>query len=328
MRGPARQGTGGPAKRAVAVLPFVDLSGGPGDDYLADGIAEALITSLGETGRMHVIGWTSASALRGSRLSATEIGRSLHVDTLVEGSVRRSGDTVVVVVRLVATDSGVQKWSTTVTYPKADLVELQTAVAKAVAQQLDAAVPRRRHVRAIDPTAHDAYLRGVFLLNNQPDEWQDACRAELERAVSLSPRFAAAYAALSRWHNLTGRLEPSDAVVDHRALAQAEHCARQAIESDPKLAEGHSALANVHFFRLRIPDALRSWRKATELDATCARAWSGLALCHAQHGAGRRRAGLRRSRRADRAAVDLDMEQRGHRQLCGGFVRTVHRGVR
>ena len=60
------------------------------------------------------------------------------------------------------------------------------------------------------------YLRGVFLLNNQPDQWQDACRAELERAISLSPRFAAAHAALSRWYNVTGRIETSDGVVDHR----------------------------------------------------------------------------------------------------------------
>ena len=105
---------------------------------------------------MHVIGWTSASALRDSRLSAPEIGQHLHVDTLVEGSVRRHGDTVVVAVRLIATDSGVQKWSTTVSYPKADLAQLQATVAKAIAQQLDAVVPGRRQVVVVDPSAHDA----------------------------------------------------------------------------------------------------------------------------------------------------------------------------
>jgi serine/threonine protein kinase/Flp pilus assembly protein TadD len=271
----------GRSKRGLAVLPFLDLSEGSRQDYLADGISEAVITHLGETGRMHVIGWTSASALRGSGLSAAEIGRTLNVDTLVEGSVRALGDAIAVAVRVIEAHSGLQKWSTTLTQPRADLAELQAAVARAIAQQLASVVPGRRQVRAIDPEAHDAYLRGIFLLNNQPDEWEAACRSELERAIALSPRYAAAHAALSRWYNLSGRLTPTDGVTDHAALAQAEYWARQAVEADPRLADGHSALARVHFFRLRIPEALASWGRATELDATCANAWAGLALCYA-----------------------------------------------
>ena len=318
----------GRSKRGLAVLPFLDLSEGSRQDYLADGISEAVITHLGETGRMHVIGWTSASALRGSGLSAAEIGRTLNVDTLVEGSVRTLGDAIAVAVRVIEAHSGLQKWSTTLTQPRADLAELQAAVARAIAQQLASVVPGRRQVRAIDPEAHDAYLRGIFLLNNQPDEWEAACRSELERAIALSPRYAAAHAALSRWYNLSGRLTPTDGVTDHAALAQAEYWARQAVEADPQIGgwafrAGQGALLPLAytggFGQLGPSD-----RVGRDVRQRLGR--SGPVL--REHGQGRGCRVVRRASRRDRAALDVDPQQRGDRPLRRAQLRALHRGVR
>jgi len=239
-----------PPSHSIAVLPFVNLSGDPGQEYFSDGLTEQLLSSLVAIEGLQVAARTSAFSFKGKDTDIGTIARKLNVGAVLEGSVRRSGNTVRVTTQLINAVTGFHLWSHTYDRDLGDVLKLQTDIANAVASALKvsllADVATKIELGGTrNPAAFDAYLRGrkAHLAAHNDKGYQTAIAAYTE-AVRLDPNYALAFAnrslALSSY-----ALEVSGPVV-RESFDEALRDARKAITLTPDLAEGRMALAT-HF---------------------------------------------------------------------------------
>ena len=155
---------------SIAVLPLVNLSGNPAEDYFADGMTEALITQLAQIGSFRVVSRTSVMRYKGSDKPLPEIAKELHVNGIVEGSVERAGDRVKVTAQLIDAPADQHLWASSYDRDLHDVLELESEVAAAIAGEINAKVTakaqdRLARARPVNPEAHEAYLRGLYKLN-------------------------------------------------------------------------------------------------------------------------------------------------------------------
>ena len=258
-----------PAIRSVAVLPLANGSADPAQEFLADGMTDALINDLAQIGALKVISRTSVTRYKGTATPLPDIARELHVDAIVEGSVHREQGRVRVNVRLVHAATDHHVWAQTYERSVDDVLTLQREIAKAVAIAIRAVLtPEERSrlalaARPTDPLAFEAYLRGRH-------NWNDRSAAGLERAIHYfkdaierDPEYAAAYAGLADSYVLGPGLRTNAA--ETYSLARA--AAAKALELDDTLAEAHSALGLVHlFFDWNLPAAGERFRRAIDLN--------------------------------------------------------------
>src|SRR5256884_3099279 len=206
--------TNTPDQKSVAVLPFVNLSDDKGSEYFSDGVSEELLTVLQKIPGMHVAARTSAFSFKGKNATAQEIGQKLGVAHLVEGSVRKAGDSVRIAARLARADTGEELWSGNFTRNLEDGFAVQTELAQTIVEQLrgqlsgGATNPTTKaeiqaEVRAAEKggtknvEAHESYLQGRFFINRHSEKETDQARAAFERAVQLDPKFALAWAGVA-----------------------------------------------------------------------------------------------------------------------------------
>ncbi len=198
------------AEESVAVLPFADQSPARDFEWFSDGLTDDLIDALARTPGLRVAARTSAFTFKGRALDVREIGERLAVRHVLEGSVRRGSASVRVSVRLASTRDGFQLWSETFERPLADLLALQSELAGAVATRL-ALHFTDGHGRAAGGTesieAYDWYLRGRRKYQTERPGFQYAGAAELERAVAIDPRFAAAHGLYAYLHALRAAVD-------------------------------------------------------------------------------------------------------------------------
>ncbi len=203
-------------EKSVAVLAFDNLSDDKGSEYFSDGISEELLTVLQKIPGLHVAARTSAFSFKGKNATAQEIGQKLGVAHLVEGSVRKAGDTVRISARLTKTASGEEIWSENYTRDLKDVFAVQTELAATFVAQLRGQLTTGRDAtaRAVieqevqaaekggtkNVQAHESYLQGRFFLHRHSEKETDQARAAYERAVELDPRFALAWAGLAQAH--------------------------------------------------------------------------------------------------------------------------------
>jgi TolB-like protein/Tfp pilus assembly protein PilF len=228
--------------RSIAVLPLVSLSADPGQEYFADGMTDALITELARVPGLSVVSRGSVIRFKGSQRSTPEIARELRVDAVLEGTVQREGGVVKVNAQLVHGESDRHLWADSYERAAGDVLRLQGDVARAVAEAIVGRLPEdaraRFSRRAVDPEAHDAFLRGRYFWGRRSEEALARGIASLERAISIDPAYAPAWAALADCY-LYVRRRPLE------ALPMARDAALRAVSLDPALAEGHVALGNV-----------------------------------------------------------------------------------
>ena len=266
--------------RSVAVLPFVDMSGDPGNVYFSDGLSEELITALSRIDGLRVAARTSSFALRDAKLNVRTIGDTLDVATVVEGSVRRDGDRLRVTAQLIDATSGYQLWSGEFDRQLEDVFAVQDEIAGAIAGALQvtlAAGPAGRTgvARTANPEAYDLYLRGTWFRNRLTREAIAKAIEYYDRAIALDSGFALAYAgkASSMGPLFYFRLAPQEP-----GLTEMRAAARRAIELDDGLGEAHVAMGIPHFFYdWNWPAAEREFRRATELNPGDSHAWHMLA---------------------------------------------------
>jgi TolB-like protein/DNA-binding winged helix-turn-helix (wHTH) protein/Tfp pilus assembly protein PilF len=295
----------------VAVLPFEDLSAGPPQAYWSDALTGELITQLGRLRpeRLGVIARTSVMTYKGVRRDAGEIAGELGVDYLLEGSVRRSGESVRITAQLIQARDGTQLWAETYERDRRGAFDVQAQVGAEVARALalELLPDMADRARAANPEAWDAYLQGRYLANRGG---KDLARSlgPLERAIARDPGFAPAHAALADvFHGLvmSGALPPRDGYLRAKAAA------RQAVALDPGLAEAHAVLAAVHFwYDWDWPAAERSFRRALELNPSLSAAHHDYGFFLIARGrAGEGLAEVERARRLDplspRANIDV-----------------------
>jgi serine/threonine-protein kinase len=232
---------GAAATASIAVLPFVNLGGAIDEDYLSEGLAEAIIDALTTIEGLRVIARTSSFAAAGQGLDVREIGARLGVSSVLEGSVRRAGARVRVSVQLVTTSEGAHVWSERYDRELHDVFALEDDIAAAVAARLRGrqAGPRRPARAPADADAHQAYLEGRYHLARGGPEGLGRAKACFERAIERDPEFALAYDSLAEvywFFGFFGAIPPRD------AFAQSTWHALRALEIDDSLADTHALL--------------------------------------------------------------------------------------
>jgi TolB-like protein len=192
-----------PPPHSIAVLPFVNMSGDAKQDYFSDGISEELLDSLSRLNELQVAARTSSFSFKGQNVDVSTIAHKLNVGAILEGSVRRSGKTVRITVQLIDAVSGFHVSSETYDRTLSDTLKVQTEVATSVAEKLKIRMSAYGSEQlsagsANNAEAYDAYLRGVQLYAKAHTDQSAAIArsslAEFDRAVSLDPEFAQAYA--------------------------------------------------------------------------------------------------------------------------------------
>ena len=260
---------------SMAVLPLENLSGDPAQEYLADGMTEALISTLGQVGALRVISRTSVMQYKGTKKSVPQIARELGVDGIIEGSVLRSGNHIRVTAQLINGARDRHVWGNSYERDLKDLIALQNEVARAIAGEVRANLTpeqatRLAAARPVDPEAHETYLRGLYELN-KPRTKQHllAGISQFKRAVERDPQHALAWAEMSYAYVLLSLGEdPSTPPKEHWANAKA--AGLMAVKSDPTLAETHAALANAVASFGEWAAAEEGFRKALELNPNSA----------------------------------------------------------
>jgi TolB-like protein/Flp pilus assembly protein TadD len=277
-----RTASGASRIESLAVLPLENLSGDSEQEYLADGITDALITELGKIRTVRVTSRTSIISYKGAGKSLPDIGRELGVDAVVEGSVVRAGNRVRITAQLLDAASDRHLWAQAFERDMHDVVALYADVAEAIGREIHANIDRTAaaavRARPVDPEAWASYERGRYLWERQGAENLRKARDYFTRAIDRQPDYALAYSGLSDAYLLLAQtrvLSPTE------AIPKAKEAALKALELDPLLAEGYTSLAGIActFEGDRI-GAERAYRRALEINPNYAIAhqWWGSTL--------------------------------------------------
>ena len=253
--------------KSIAVLPLINESGDPKDEYFSDGLSEELIAALAQISGLKVIGRSSSFRFKERKEEPKTIGEKLGVSTLLDGTVRKQGDRVRIVAELVNAADGIQLWTRTFDRELKDIFAVQEEIAKAVAESLKVTLlgsqdrPAQRGAPS-NVEAHNAYLQGHFLfLRRNLEDYRKAV-GYFDQAIRLDPDYALAYAERSEaWTfigDLTGQREP--------AWSKARSDAERAVAIAPALAEARAALGWVRFFvDWKFAEGLSDLKRAKEL---------------------------------------------------------------
>ena len=269
--------------KSLAVLPLENLSGDASQDFFADGMTEALITGLARIGTLRVISRTSAMAYKGVHKPVPEIARELNVDAVVEGAILRSGDQVRITAQLVLAATDEHLWVETYDRPLANVLDLQSEVACAIAQEIKVKLtPREKatltKARRVDPAAYEAYLRGRFAWNKRNEQGMRQGIEFFQKAIEADPTYALAHSGLADCYSVLGFY---GALPPVESLGRAKAAAARALEFEKDLGEAHCSMAYVlqHYDR-DFAGAERSYRTALELNPGYATSHHFSAILH------------------------------------------------
>jgi TolB-like protein/DNA-binding winged helix-turn-helix (wHTH) protein len=246
-----RLAAGGASKiKSLAVLPLKNLSGDSTQEYLADGITEALIGRLAAIHDLRVVSHTSVTRFKETQLSMPEIAKALGVEAIVEGSVIREGSRIRVSAQLIRGASDEHFWSESYDRELGDVLTLESDVAQAIASKVEVTVTgqeRSRLVatRHIAPEVYESYLKGQFALrkSNNFSDLEDSI-GYFDEAIRQDPTFAGAYVGLAKAYRKLGTVFMGGSPTQTRPRVIS--AARKALELDPELAEGHVQLGDVY----------------------------------------------------------------------------------
>ena len=234
-------------KMILAVLPFDNLSRDPDQEFFSDGLTEEMISQVGKLNRqqLKVVARSSVAKYKGTTLTASEIGKELRADYLVQGRVRLLPDRVRITVELIQARDQTDVWTESYDRELKDLLAVQDSVVRSIASEIhvaltDEAEKRLAAPRRISPEAHEAYLKGRYYWNKRTSESMLKAAQYFEQAIDYDPSYAGAYSGLAdcnsglTWHGFKSPAE---------ALPKAYAAARKAIEIDPESAEAHASWA-------------------------------------------------------------------------------------
>lgn len=235
--------------KSIAVLPFVNMSSDPDQEYFSDGIAEELLNRLAQLSDLKVAARTSAFQFKGKNEDIGNIGRQLKVAHVLEGSVRKSGTTLRITAQLIDSRTGYHLWSETFDRDASDIFKVQDEIAGAIAEQLkitlDIESLTARPTASINPEAHDQYLQGrKFLANRRAD--LDNAIAAFDRAIAIEPGYSAAYSGKAfaiQLRPLWNMTPATNAVLD-----ETRRIADKALQLDPDNAEAYMVRGMAAFY--------------------------------------------------------------------------------
>jgi TolB-like protein/thioredoxin-like negative regulator of GroEL len=267
--------------RSLAVLPLRNLSGDPSQDYLADGITEALIGRLSEIHQLRVISHTSVMRFKNPQISIPEIARTLNVDALVEGSVEKDGDRIRVTAQLIHGATDEHFWSQTYDREMRDALSMESELAQSIAEKVEVTVTGEEHqrlssARPVAPEVYESYLKGGFALGQGNRAGDEQSIHDFEDALKRDPTFAPAYVGLAQAYTNLGTVFAGipPAATRPKVISNA----RKALALDPDLVEAHVALANVLQEEWHWTEAEAEYQRALALNPNDADAYAWYAL--------------------------------------------------
>ncbi len=233
--------------RSLAVLPLENLSGDASQDYFSDGMTDELITELGQISELRVISRTSVMTYKGAHKSLPQIARDLNVDSVVEGTVLRSGNKVRITAQLILAAADKHLWAQSYEGPLGDTLALQKQVARSIAEQIRIELTPHeqavlKNVKRVNPDAYEAYLKGRYFWNKRTEDGLKKASDYFNQAIEKDPNYAQAYAGLADSYALLGDWEYG-VLAPKEAYPRAKAAATKALELDSNLGEAHISLA-------------------------------------------------------------------------------------
>jgi TolB-like protein len=252
--------------KSIAVLPLLNESGDPKDEYFSDGLSEELIAALAQISGLKVIGRSSSFRFKERHEDPKAIGQKLGVSTLLEGTVRKQDDRVRIVAELVNAGDGIALWTRTFDRELRDIFTVQQEIARAVAESLKVTLlgsnEKSAQMASNSVQAHNAYLQAHFHFQRRNLEDYRKAITYFDQAIQLDPNYALAYAERAEVWTMIGDLAGERATAYPKARSDAE----KAVEIAPALAEAHAALGWVRFFgEWKFAEGLRELKRAKEL---------------------------------------------------------------
>ncbi|MFC2163576.1 protein kinase [Acidobacteriota bacterium] len=272
----------GSATSSIAVLPFEDLSPGKDQEYFCDGLADELINRLTKIENLRVPARTSAFSFKGKGFDIQEIGTKLNVDSVLEGSLRKSGKRLRITVQLVNTEDGYPIWSERYERAEEDIFALQDEISLAIVDKLKLRLLGeekeklvKRHTENLD--AYDLYLNGLYRWNKRTGEDLKKALEFFKKAIEKDPNYALAYAGLANAYNLLPQYMPYSS---KESSLRAKEAVLKALEIDDSLAEAHVAMANIKWDSWDWAGAEKEFTKAIDINPGYATAhhWYGYYL--------------------------------------------------
>ena len=268
---------------SIAVLPLENLSHDPEQEYFADGMTEALITELAQISTLRVISRTSIMQYKGVRNPLPQIARELNVDAVVEGAIQRSGDRVGITVQLIYAPSDRHLWAKPYERELKNVLALQREAAHAIADEIRVRLTpvEQTHLSTqappINPEAYEAYLKGRYYSNQLTEEALHKSIEQFQKAISLDPNYASAYAGLARSYatlgGVLGFLSPRACFPKARAATE------RALQIDGTLPEAHTLLAGIKLqYEWDWPGAEQEYKQVIGLNPNYAPAYEGYGL--------------------------------------------------
>ena len=254
-------------QKSIAVLPLLNESSDPADEYFSDGLSEELIAALGQIKQLKVVGRSSSFQFKGRKKDSKAIAAKLGVSTLLEGTLRKQGDKVRIVAELINAGDGTELWTQTFDRELKDIFAVQTEIATAVAHSLELTLLGKDTIAKKPMTtsveAHTAYLQGHFYFQRRNlEDYRRAVRF-FDQAIKADPDYALAYAERSEGWTWISDLTSEN---QRQAWAAAAEDAEKAVAIDPNLAEAQAALGWVRvFIQWKFEEGLKALRRAKEL---------------------------------------------------------------
>lgn len=229
---------------SIAVLPLANLSGDPNQEYFADGITEALISELAKVGSLRVVSRTSVMRYKGRAEPIAQIARALRVQSLLEGSVVKSGNRFRITVQLIHAESDQHLWTEVYDGAMADVLEVQGRVARDVAAGIRAQLSRDEKARLtisrkVSPEAYSLYLRGRYFARILTEDGQRKAILHFQKSIECDRDYAPPYAGLAE---CLIELAYFFGMNPKKAFAEAKPAALKSVALDEEFAEGHAAL--------------------------------------------------------------------------------------
>jgi TolB-like protein len=259
------------ALRSVAVLPFVNMSSDPEQEYFSDGLSEELLNRLAQNEQLRVAARTSSFQFKGQNQNIADIGKQLKVDHVLEGSVRKAANRLRITAQLIQVDSGYHLWSDTYEREINDIFAIQDDIALAITAALEAELGTVSTTSDTHQTenlqAYQAYLQARFLLAKRGEANMLEANQLFERAVELDPGFSKAWSGLA--YNLSLLPQYGTTVTPQEAWERIKVASDKALRNDPDNAEAYAALARINA-EDELSEIERLYEKAYELSPNSA----------------------------------------------------------
>lgn len=272
-------------RKSIAVLPFVNMSGDPENEYFSDGISEEILNLLVKLPQLRVASRTSSFIFKGKEVSIPTVAKELSVNTVLEGSVRRAGDKVRITAQLIDVETDSHLWSETYDREMKDVFAIQDDIAQSITTALEMTLsPKERraiqYVATSDPKAYDFYLRGRSYMYTMTRRDYEFAITMFRQASALDAKYALAYAGTADAYSHLYRY--ADASKEN--VAKAIEASEKAIELDSDSAEARASRGLAMFISENYAEAEREFSKAIELNPNLFEAYYYFGLAYSSQG--------------------------------------------